>query len=593
MSLKPMHPAPRKPDLRTPDPIEIDAIGVVISRPENKTPNVLSFSFILTNLESPGNFFIQQGQYCIVDSAEGGGMAVGIIDQIHVDNQYFTNAQTVKNFDLAKINMAYIFPSDQWECHVANVKVLGIIPSRKGFLNSADPAEFAKIDKVGFPVTPGSQVYRLDGEKLKNFLGLDRSGLWLGSLKHYRLGVSLNMGRLFRKHLAILAQSGAGKSYLLSVLLEELLVREKGLTPAVILIDVHGEYRYLASGGSGIDTDPGGEAQHFGPVGLSPRRYGEIPGRVEHYNASFLQIGVSKLSEYDFVKFQPKISYPQMRELRKAMDMCRQKFCGKTPAAERESWGYDLKDLIFTLNDELEGSAKVRDTLVGWLRDLDRLHIFAKRESPGILELAKVGRLAILDLSGMVSMRKKQILLHYFSSRLFYARRQGTIPPTILFLEEAHNFLPESGGKHAIAKSVFETIAREGRKFYFQLVLVSQRPVHLSTTALSQCNSQIIMRITNPYDLDHIKATSEAITRESVKMISTLPTGVALVLGNAMNFPAFIQVREKMLKKAQENVSVEVICQKYVHESEGLAGNEVSPDPLKALPSDLLHYGAK
>ena len=67
----------------------------------------------------------------------------------------------------------------------------------------------------------------------------------------------------------------------------------------------------------------------------------------------------------------------------------------------------------------------------------------------------------------------------------------------------------------------------------------------MSTTVLSQCGTHIILRITNPYDLDHIKEGSEQITKESLKMISTLPIGEALVVGSAVNFPIFVKIRKK------------------------------------------------
>ncbi|MHA1561464.1 MAG: helicase HerA domain-containing protein, partial [Promethearchaeota archaeon] len=68
----------------------------------------------------------------------------------------------------------------------------------------------------------------------------------MGKLSNYNLDVTLNLNRLFNKHVAILAQSGAGKSYLLSVIFEELLSRPKDIgTPGLFLIDLHGEYRFL------------------------------------------------------------------------------------------------------------------------------------------------------------------------------------------------------------------------------------------------------------------------------------------------------------------------------------------------------------
>ena len=127
-----------------------------------------------------------------------------------------------------------------------------------------------------------------------------------------------------------------------------------------------------------------------------------------------------------------------------------------------------------------------------------------------------------------------------------------------------HQFAPEhSINKSAISKSIIETIAREGRKFYGQICLISQRPVKLSNTVLSQCNTHIILRVTNPNDLDHIKATSEALTKESTRMISTLPTGNALILGTATNFPIFVKIRERKCKNTTDSEDLESVCKNY------------------------------
>jgi len=64
-----------------------------------------------------------------------------------------------------------------------------------------------------------------------------------------------------------------------------------------------------------------------------------------------------------------------------------------------------------------------------------------------------------------------------------------------MLFEEAHNFAEDSAPSPS--RSVIEKIAREGRKFHCSLGLISQRPVRLSTTALSQCNTQFILRVTN------------------------------------------------------------------------------------------------
>ena len=523
---------------------ENQSIGVVITFPDGTSPNITEFSFILSSHDLD-EIPIKHGQFVMVESGEG--IVIGIIDQIRVDNQYFQNIQTVKNFDIARLDIQSYFPSEEWECHIVDVNVLGVVPLKKNIseLSSQDISQFRKFKRVGFPVKPGNNVYIIEKEFLREFLGLQNIGLNIGKLQTHDLSVQLNLNRLFSKHLAILAQSGAGKSYLISVLLEELLQRPRETTPAMILIDVHGEYKYLANKFSDVNVIDGTEIEG-------------IQKRVDYFNVSFLQIGVPNLSVYDLKQYQPAISTPQLRELQRIKDQC-----DAQNKKDNYENGYDLKEIIFGLNDDPDINSKVKDTLVSWLYDLERLRIFGKKQYPRLSEIANLGKLTIIDLSSMVSMRKKQILVHYFVSQLFNARRSGKVAPFILFLEEAHNFLPERDSSLAFAKNVLETIAREGRKFFAQLVLISQRPVHLSTTALSQCNSQIILRVTNPYDLDHIKATSEALTRNALNLISTLPTGNALILGRALNFPVFFQVRQKKFPNSQDDMDMEGICQQF------------------------------
>lgn len=138
------------------------------------------------------------------------------------------------------------------------------------------------------------------------------------------------------------------------------------------------------------------------------------------------------------------------------------------------------------------------------------------------------------------------MIVNYISRRLFDLRKQGLCPPYLEIIEEAHNFCPEgTRAEHALSRNIIETLAREGRKFYANICLISQRPIQLSTTALSQCNTQIILKVTNPYDLDHIKKSSEAITGSTLDIVSSLKVGEALVIGEAANYPIFIKIRER------------------------------------------------
>ncbi|MEW6329782.1 MAG: ATP-binding protein, partial [Candidatus Micrarchaeota archaeon] len=185
-------------------------------------------------------------------------------------------------------------------------------------------------------------------------------------------------------------------------------------------------------------------------------------------------------------------------------------------------------------------------------------------DHPSIEELAQPGKLSIIDLSAIDNQKKKQLIVSYFARRLFSARKKDRIPPFLLLIEESHNFARERASKSdMISKSIIETIAREGRKFGASLCLVSQRPVQLSTTALSQCNTNIIMRVTNPFDIDHIGESCEGIDKAMLGSITTLRVGEALVVGEAVNNPIFVKVRKRKSKKSPKGESLESLARRF------------------------------
>ena len=491
-------------------------------------------------------------------------MLVGRVDEIGVNNDYFINPQTVKKFDGGSLyGISNSFPTEKWEDYIGLVKILGVFPYEEGSsLQSGDPKCRKNVQRPAFPGKPGNKVFVLDGDDLWDFLGINSDGLNLGTLEHYNIDVKINLNRLINKHFAVLAMSGAGKSYLISVILEELLLRSKSIgTPGILLIDVHGEYKFLSD--QSIQ-----ENRHFAM-------------KTTYYDGRYFQIDVSSLSAFDFASYQPNMSNAQVRDLKKIIEKIRTSRKtsenGAAPsvpgsslpdkkdsAAASAGKSYDLNDLIAYIDLEPDVNQKVREALVGWLYDLERLELFTSTEMPLTRSIIKPGHLTILDLSNVVSIRKKQIIVAHLAEKLFYMRRTGSIPPFLMILEEAHQFAPESQpGESAIAKNIIETIAREGRKFFAQICLISQRPVKLSTTALSQCNTHIILRVTNPNDLNHIKQSSEALTNETLKMIATLPTGNALVMGSATNLPLFIKIRQRFTTDPLGEKNLEEICRQY------------------------------
>ena len=89
------------------------------------------------------------------------------------------------------------------------------------------------------------------------------------------------------------------------------------------------------------------------------------------------------------------------------------------------------------------------------------------------------------------------------------------------------------------------TITSEGRKFGFGLGIISQRPSKIDQDVLSQCGTQVTMKIQNPTDQDAIKNSVEAAGEDVLRELPGLTPGQAVVSGDSMNTPVLIQVRRR------------------------------------------------
>lgn len=460
-------------------------------------PSTRKFSFVINDKNSP----VRRGQYVAITVPDG--TLIGRIADVLKTNRYFSRPESVSEYEKTG-RMETIFPVGEWECLIAEVETLGVF-AEKGFRDCT------------FPPSPGSRVLEPEHSALQQFFGLDPAGVHLGSLAQHRLDVHVDLSRLLKKHVAVLAMSGAGKSYLMSVVIEELLKRKHGRMAAVVL-DVHGEYAGLAEDAT----------------------YG---GQVRVFPANELRIGVSELSPWRIADYAG-LSGVQTRVLAQTMD--------------RLAAGFDLNDLVRAVEGNKELGTSTREAMASALEDLKRVGVFGAADKPTLEDIAVPGQLTVLDFSQLISMRAKQFLVAHIADQLFTARRHGVVPPFVLIVEEAHQFIPEKAEKKLTpARGILQTIAREGRKFHASLCLISQRPVQLSTTVLSQCNTNIILRITNPYDLKHISESSEGITADVQGQIATLPVGTALVLGEATNYPLFVKVRRRESHIVHKDVSLE------------------------------------
>lgn len=129
--------------------------------------------------------------------------------------------------------------------------------------------------------------------------------------------------------------------------------------------------------------------------------------------------------------------------------------------------------------------------------------------------------------------------------------------PFMLVCEEAHNYIPKNGGaEYNASKHSIERIAKEGRKYGLNLMVVSQRPSEVSETIFSQCNNFIVLKLTNVNDQNCIK---NLLPDNNASLVDTLPTlaaGECLVVGDAVPLPAIVKMSMPNPMPSSSNVNV-------------------------------------
>jgi len=185
-------------------------------------------------------------------------------------------------------------------------------------------------------------------------------------------------------------------------------------------------------------------------------------------------------------------------------------------------------------------------------------------------QLVKYGQISVVSLAGYPGDLQATIYT-LLADEIFAARVSNELKlPVLLVLEEAHNFVPPKANTPAEESAIRVTkqIAQEGRKFGVGLIMISQRPSRLDETALSQCNSYIIMRMLNPADQNFVRKVVETIGEDEARMLPDLDVGEAILSGQFINFPVLVKIkppeskgeREEddafdQLEKAQQEVS--------------------------------------
>lgn len=119
------------------------------------------------------------------------------------------------------------------------------------------------------------------------------------------------------------------------------------------------------------------------------------------------------------------------------------------------------------------------------------------------------------------------------AARAEYVQTPPVKRPRALFVDEAHQFLPEPAGldfklPERDCSVKFGAMAMQVRKYGISLVLISQRTAVLAKTPLTQCENIIVFRTIDQTGLEYIEALGGPEVR---KLLPVLKQGEAIVIG--------------------------------------------------------------
>lgn len=374
-----------------------------------------------------------------------------------------------------------------------------------------------RVKKLRIPFEPNSEVLRAENDFIKEVIKLDSEHkAVIGKLDGKDIPVSIDLNKVLSMHLAVLAKSGSGKSYSVGVLLEEMIERKIPL----LVIDPHGEYSTLKY----KNTDEK-DLKKLALYDLESKSY-----EVEEYGDSTINKGVRPLKlninmqKEEIINLLPgKLSSSQLASLYSAFK--------QDPN--------NLDSLLFCLDQEETNTKYSLMSMVEHLRDLN---LFTSG-SINYTDFIKPGKCSIINLRG-VEPEVQEIIVYKFSKELFELRKKEKVPPFFLVVEEAHNYCPERSFGETKSSKIIRNIASEGRKFGLGLCIISQRPARVDKSVLSQCSSQIILKVTNPNDLKALSSSIEGMTNNLEKEIQNLLIGQAIITGVA-DMPLVVNIRPR------------------------------------------------
>ena len=197
--------------------------------------------------------------------------------------------------------------------------------------------------------------------------------------------------------------------------------------------------------------------------------------------------------------------------------------------------------------------------------------------------------ITILDVSGLPSEVLPTVVgtvLRIVYDVLFWAQNLpigGREQPLLVVLDEAHLFVPR--GKDSPAHRTVSMIAKEGRKYGTGLLLVTQRPFEIARSALSQCGSMVALRTTNSADKGIVAGALPDELGGLAEQLPSLRTGEGIFVGAVMPIPSRVRIRLARHKPIGDDPQLPKVWQTGERPESSLYSDAVAGWRAQSIPS--------
>ncbi len=546
-----MNPTTRNPDV----PIENLAIGTIIEVDGSRViaeldPRLNELSRVYAGEAYP------IGQFgSVVKVHFGRRLIYGLVGRLRMKAEYEAERGLVPQAGVdERILEADLFGEGEWHRHASGAPAGWVLKFERGVATYPLPQQTVYL-------TPKSELRAIYGP-------VGDAVIQLG--EHVGSGGApcfADMNELLGKHTAVLGSTGAGKSGAVAAIVHSILDHRASTggtwKPRIVILDPHNEYSAAFTQHDRLSTDEGSLPLPYWLLNLD-ETLSLLIGKTEYAATSQSNIVKNALLNarrgaageslaLDPTRLTVDSPVPYVLGDPSGLDEFGENggikydvgFVGHVNAQRpnnRDKKAHEDYNKVLRKLESLLNDARLAFMMTPWDGKADPIP-----QSLGQL-MGEGSDVRVVDLSGVpneiAGTASAAVARMLFAVKVWQTQEERRSSPVLLVCEEAHRYVPNTGGaQYEAAQDAIRRLAKEGRKYGIGLMLVSQRPSEVETTVLSQCNSWIVLRIANESDREHVRAILPDSMAGLTSVLSGLRRQEAMFVGLAATIPSRIMIR--------------------------------------------------